>query len=37
MTINRAFAGLLENIKLKNCHINPGYLKALGMKPVSVH
>lgn len=36
-TINRAFAGLLENIKLKNCHVNPGYLKALGMKSVSVN
>lgn len=35
-TINRAFAGLLENIQLRNCHVNPGYLKALGMKDVSV-
>lgn len=36
-TINRAFDQLLENIKLKNGHVNPGYLKALGMKQVSIH
>ena len=35
-TIDRAFAGLLENIQLQHCHTNPGYLKALGLKPVSV-
>jgi len=35
-TINHAFAGLLQNIRLSQCHVNPGYLKALGMKPVSV-
>jgi hypothetical protein len=29
--INAAFAGLLENIQLTNCHINQGYLKALGL------
>jgi endoglucanase len=33
--IDKAFAGLLENIQLQNCHTNPGYLKALGLKPVS--
>ena len=33
--IDRAFAGLLENIQLRNCHVNAGYLSALGMKPVS--
>jgi len=32
--IDRAFAGVLENIQLKHCHVNAGYLKALGMKPV---
>ena len=31
-TINRAFAELLENVRLEKCRINPGYLKALGMK-----
>jgi len=30
--INRAFSELLENIRLKNCRLNEGYLKALGMK-----
>lgn len=33
-TINRAFDGLLQNIKLVNCHINPGYLSALGLKQI---
>jgi len=33
--IDRAFAGLLENIQLRNCHVNAGYLSALGMKTVS--
>lgn len=32
-TINRVFDQLLENIRLQNCRINQGYLKALGMKP----
>ena len=31
-TINRAFAELLENIRLQKCRVNEGYLKALGMK-----
>lgn len=31
VTIDKAFAGLLENIKLENCHVNGGYLKALGL------
>ncbi len=35
-TINKAFAGLLENIQLQHAQTNPGYLKALGLKPVSV-
>jgi aryl-phospho-beta-D-glucosidase BglC (GH1 family) len=30
--IHRAFSDLLENIKFKNCNINEGYLKALGVK-----
>ena len=34
--IDRAFAGLLENIKLVHCRVNDGYLKALGLKPVAV-
>lgn len=34
-TINRAFRGLLENIKLEHCRVNAGYLNALGAKPVS--
>lgn len=33
--IDRAFAGLLENIQLQHCHVNPGYVDALGLKPVS--
>jgi hypothetical protein len=33
-TIDRAFAGLLENVKLEHCHINAGYLSALGLKQV---
>jgi hypothetical protein len=33
--IDKAFAGLLENIKLENCRANEGYLKALGFKTVS--
>ncbi|HZQ94488.1 MAG TPA: cellulase family glycosylhydrolase [Candidatus Sulfotelmatobacter sp.] len=32
-TIQRAFAQLLENVRLQECRVNPGYLKALGMKP----
>jgi endoglucanase len=35
-TIDKAFAGLLENIQLRHCHTNAGYLKALGLKAVSV-
>ena len=31
-TIIRAFAGLLENVRLQKCRVNDGYLKALGMK-----
>jgi len=34
-TIDKAFAGLLENIKLEHCHANAGYLTALGLNPVS--
>ena len=30
--INRVFAALLESVRLRNCRVNPGYLKALGMK-----
>jgi len=33
--IDRAFRGLLENIKLEHCRTNAGYLGALGMKAVS--
>lgn len=33
-TIDRAFAGLLENVKFEHCRINAGYLSALGLKPV---
>jgi endoglucanase len=35
-TINKAFTGLLHNIQLQQGHTNPGYLNALGLKPVSV-
>ncbi len=35
-TIDHAFAGLLEAIQLQHCQVNAGYLKALGMKPVSL-
>ena len=31
-TIARAFAELLENIRVENCRINQGYIKALGLK-----
>jgi hypothetical protein len=31
-TITRAFADLLESIRLQKCRVNEGYLKALGMK-----
>jgi endoglucanase len=31
-TITRAFAELLESIRLQKCRVNEGYLKALGMK-----
>jgi endoglucanase len=30
--INRAFADLLESIRVQKCRVNAGYLKALGMK-----
>ena len=30
--VRKAFADLLENVKFKNCTINPGYLKALGAR-----
>ena len=31
-TINRAFADLLESVRLQKCRVNEGYWKALGMK-----
>lgn len=31
-TIQKAFSDLIENIKFKNCIINGGYIKALGVK-----
>lgn len=31
--IDRALAGYLEGIKFKNCRVNEGYLKALGLAP----
>jgi len=31
--VQRALESYLENIKFKNCRINPGYLKALGLNP----
>jgi len=31
-TITRAFAELLENVRLQNCRVNEGYLRALKMK-----
>ena len=30
--VERALAGYLEQIKLKNCRVNEGYLKALGLR-----
>jgi endoglucanase len=30
-TIDRAFAELLENVRLQKCRVNDGYLKALGL------
>jgi hypothetical protein len=33
--IDRAFADLLENIRLQKCHVNEGYLNALGLDPAS--
>jgi endoglucanase len=30
-TITRAFADLLESVRLQKCRVNKGYLKALGM------
>jgi endoglucanase len=34
-TIDKAFAGLLENAKLEHCRVNEGYLQALGLKRVA--
>jgi hypothetical protein len=31
-TITRAFAELLENVRVQKCRVNEGYLKALGLK-----
>src|SRR6202035_4001164 len=31
-TITRAFADLLESVRVQRCRVNEGYLKALGMK-----
>ncbi len=31
--ITRAFAELLESVRVQKCRVNQGYLKALGMKP----
>jgi endoglucanase len=31
-TIARAFAELLESVRLQKCRVNGGYIKALGMK-----
>ncbi len=31
-TISRAFAELLESVRLQKCRVNEGYLKALGLK-----
>ncbi len=33
-TIARAFAAFLESVRLQNCRVNAGYLKALGMNSV---
>jgi hypothetical protein len=30
-----ALAGFLENVKFKNCRINRGYIRALGMQDLS--
>jgi endoglucanase len=35
-TVDKAFEGLLENIEIRHCQTNSGYVKALGLKPVSV-
>jgi hypothetical protein len=32
-TIARAFAELVENVRVEKCRVNAGYLKALGMRP----
>jgi hypothetical protein len=34
-TISRAFAELLESVRLQKCRVNEGYLRALGMKDVA--
>jgi hypothetical protein len=31
-TISRAFAELLERVRLEKCRVNEGYLRSLGMK-----
>jgi hypothetical protein len=31
--VAKALADFLENVKLKNCKVNEGYLKALGLTP----
>jgi endoglucanase len=31
-TINRAFAELLESVRVQKCRVNEAYLKALGLK-----
>jgi hypothetical protein len=31
-TLTRAFAELLESVRLQKCRVNEGYLRALGMK-----
>ena len=31
-TIGRAFAELLERVRVQECRVNEGYLRALGMK-----
>src|SRR5467141_984837 len=32
-TLTRAFAELLESVRLQKCRVNEGYLRALGMRP----
>ena len=35
--IDKAFAGLLENIEVQRATVNPGYLQALGLQVPAVH